>query len=99
MAKIIFRPRPMLNRKIIRCAPLGQAEIKPGALRASMQLIMLRITQSFRLMVGVQDYDNYLAHMRRHHPATSPMSEKEFHRYCLEARFPSRGGKLGKCPC
>ncbi len=50
-------------------------------------------------MVGVQDYQTYLQHMRLHHPERSPMSEREFHRYCLDARFPSQGGKLGKCPC
>ena len=42
---------------------------------------------------------NYLRHMQQHHPAATPMTEKAFHRYCLEARFPSKGGKIGKCPC
>ncbi|QXG56260.1 putative selenoprotein [Pantoea jilinensis] len=57
------------------------------------------LQQCFRLMVGVQDYQKYLQHMRRHHPGQAPMSERDFHRYCLDARFPSQAGKLGKCPC
>ncbi|MGP4130119.1 YbdD/YjiX family protein [Pantoea tagorei] len=57
------------------------------------------LQQSFRLMVGVQDYQNYLQHMQRQHPDLTPMSERDFHRYCLDARFPSQAGKLGKCPC
>ena len=70
---------------ITRCLPLSLGES--------------RVAQSFRLMVGVQDYQNYLRHQQLHHPELTPMSEREFHRYCLEARFPSQGGKLGKCPC
>ncbi|AXI03021.1 YbdD/YjiX family protein [Aquirhabdus parva] len=62
-------------------------------------LLMKRFAQSFRLMVGVQDYENYCLHMRSKHPDKVPMSEREFHRYCLEARYPSKGGKVGKCPC
>jgi uncharacterized short protein YbdD (DUF466 family) len=50
-------------------------------------------------MVGVQDYRNYVAHMQVRHPEIAPMTEREFHRRCLEARFPSEGGKMGKCPC
>ncbi|NIF21957.1 YbdD/YjiX family protein [Candidatus Pantoea multigeneris] len=57
------------------------------------------IKESFRLMVGVRDYQYYLSHMRQNHPQTTPMTEKEFHRYCLNARFPSEPGKVGKCPC
>lgn len=50
-------------------------------------------------MVGVRDYENYLRHMREKHPEKTPMSERDFHRWCLDARFPSEPGKLGKCPC
>ncbi|WP_336755307.1 YbdD/YjiX family protein [Pantoea sp. USHLN298] len=57
------------------------------------------LQQCFRLMVGVQDYQTYLQHMRLHHPAQPPMNERDFHRYCLDARFPGKAGKLGKCPC
>ena len=35
----------------------------------------------------------------KHHPDQTPMDERAFHRYCLDARFPSQAGKLGKCPC
>jgi len=83
--------------RLICCHPLHVAEDSPQ--RLTLRLIFKRLAQSFRLMVGVQDYQNYLRHMQAHHPLSSPMSERDFHRYCLEARFPSKGGKLGKCPC
>lgn len=81
--------------KIARCRPLAPLSAPPRGWR----LIWQRLTQSFRLMVGVHDYQNYLRHMRQHHPDVTPMTEKAFHRYCLEARFPAQGGKMGKCPC
>ena len=33
----------------------------------TIQLIWQRLQQSFRLMVGVPDYQTYLQHMARHH--------------------------------
>nr|WP_032911890.1 CstA-like transporter-associated (seleno)protein [Yersinia frederiksenii] len=86
-------------RQITRCIPLVPRVTRPTTLRAWARLIAHRVAQSFRLMVGVQDYGNYVNHMRRHHPETPPMNERDFHRYCLDARFPSKAGKLGKCPC
>ncbi|MDV5138993.1 DUF466 domain-containing protein [Chimaeribacter arupi] len=79
------------------CHPL--AEAPPQSLHGRVRLVFRRLAQSFRLMVGVHDYQAYLRHHRLHHPNEAPMSERAFHRYCLEARFPSQGGKLGKCPC
>lgn len=58
-----------------------------------------RLQQSFRLMVGVPDYQTYVEHMKKHHPDIDPMDEKTFHRYCVDARYPSAGGTLKKCPC
>nr|MBA2814433.1 Small protein YbdD [Candidatus Pantoea persica] len=63
------------------------------ALSAAARRLWHGLQQSFRLMVGVQDYQNYLQHMRQHHPDLPPMSEREFHSYCLDARFPSQAGK------
>ncbi|MGG7667693.1 YbdD/YjiX family protein [Yersinia sp. J1] len=99
---LIFQHKSAAARSglhILRCVPLAPLMPQPKSLWGKMRLIAKRTAQSFRLMVGVQDYGNYLQHMRRHHPEKMPMTEREFHRYCLDARFPSQGGKLGKCPC
>ncbi|MFO1415973.1 MAG: YbdD/YjiX family protein [Acinetobacter sp.] len=58
-----------------------------------------RTCKSFRLMVGVPDYENYLAHMKQHHPDLTPMDAKTFYRHCIDARYPSAGGNMKKCPC
>ncbi len=58
-----------------------------------------RLQQSFRLMVGVPDYNHYLEHMKKHHPDLTPMDAKSFYRHCVDARYPTAGGNLKKCPC
>lgn len=85
--------RPARLNNITRCQLLA------APARFSWRRLWRGLQQSFRLMVGVHDYQNYLQHMQHHHPDLTPMSEREFHRYCLDARFPSQAGKLGKCPC
>jgi uncharacterized short protein YbdD (DUF466 family) len=51
--------------------------------------------QSMRLMVGLPDYDAYLAHMERTHPDQVPMSYEEFFRERQQARYGD--GKRGCC--
>ena len=98
-------PRALFKRPryaafhIIRCQPLFTVQPKPHNDTDWLKLAIKRTAQSFRLMVGVQDYQNYVQHMKVRHPDSLPMTEKEFHRRCLESRFPSEGGKMGKCPC
>jgi uncharacterized short protein YbdD (DUF466 family) len=50
--------------------------------------------QSMRLMVGLPEYDTYLAHMERTHPDQTPMTYEEFFRERQEARY---GGKRATC--
>lgn len=58
-----------------------------------------RIVQTLRLMIGIHDYQHYYQHMLAQHPDITPMDQKEFYHYCLNARFPGKGGKTTKCPC
>lgn len=58
-----------------------------------------RLQQSFRLMVGVPDYQTYLIHMQTHHPDLEAMDVKTFYRHCVDARYPSAAGGMKKCPC
>lgn len=52
--------------------------------------------QTARLMVGVPDYETYLAHRLAHHPSEPVMSYTEFFRERQRARY-SRGGKPTGC--
>ena len=46
-----------------------------------------RLAQTGRLIVGVPDYDLYLAHMRRRHPERTPMTREAFFADRLQARY------------
>jgi uncharacterized short protein YbdD (DUF466 family) len=46
--------------------------------------------QSMRLMVGLPEYDTYLAHMERQHPDQKAMSYEEFFKERQEARYGAR---------
>lgn len=87
-----------LPQQMVQVSPLS-TDLPPVGWFAHVKLLLKRLQQSFRLMVGVHDYQAYVQHMQLKHPDQPPMTEKEFHRYCLEARFPSKGGKMNKCPC
>jgi len=98
MSESIFHWRkPRGAWHIQQCLPITSAPA--GQTLTRWQRLWQGLQQSFRLMVGVHDYQTYLKHMREHHPEIAPMNERAFHRHCLDARFPSQPGKLGKCPC
>lgn len=52
------------------------------------------LVRTARLAVGVPDYATYVAHLRRAHPDRIPMSEAEFARERMAARY-ARG--RGRC--
>ncbi|VVN37961.1 YbdD/YjiX family protein [Pseudomonas fluorescens] len=56
-----------------------------------LQLAARFLSQSTRLMVGVPDYDNYVAQMKRNHPDEPVMSYSAFFRERQEARYGKRG--------
>jgi uncharacterized short protein YbdD (DUF466 family) len=57
--------------------------------------VMKRAAQAARLMVGLPDYDAYLAHRRSAHPGEPPMSRAQFHRERTERRYAA--GTTGRC--
>ena len=54
-----------------------------------------KAARTARLMVGVPDYDTYLAHRRSEHPGEPAMTRSEFHRERIERRFGA--GATGRC--
>ncbi|WP_309997572.1 YbdD/YjiX family protein [Caulobacter segnis] len=52
------------------------------------------VCESARLMVGVPNYDAYVAHMTKTHPGQPPMSYEAFFRERQDARY-GGGGKGG----
>jgi len=50
-----------------------------------------------RLMVGVPDYETYVAHRRANHPGEPIMSYEEFFRERQEARYAVGKGRFRGC--
>jgi len=46
-----------------------------------------------RRIVGVPDYERYLAHMRSHHPGVRPLSAEEFTAQRLADRYSKPGSR------
>jgi uncharacterized short protein YbdD (DUF466 family) len=55
------------------------------------------VCQGARLLVGMPDYDTYVAHMRSTHPGAPVMSYPEFFRDRQNARFGADGRKGFRC--
>ena len=53
------------------------------------------LARAARRMVGVPDYGQYLAHMRREHPQEAPLNYEEFFKNRMQARY--GGGRAGCC--
>ena len=52
-----------------------------------LRAVWTLLAQTGRLIVGVPDYDRYLAHVQRMHPDATPMSREAFFANRLQARY------------
>jgi uncharacterized short protein YbdD (DUF466 family) len=55
------------------------------------------LAQTARLMVGVPDYENYVAHRKAVHPGEPVMSYEEFFRERQSSRYGENGGRISRC--
>ena len=67
-----------------------------AALAEGMRRLWRGARQTARLMIGVPDYDTYVAHCRQHHPERPPMTREAFFRNRLDARY-GGDGRIGCC--
>jgi uncharacterized short protein YbdD (DUF466 family) len=67
-------------------------------LRASLLRFMRAdLAKTARLMVGLPDYDAYVAHRRQAHPEEPVMTYEEFFRERQSNRYGGTGGKISRC--
>ena len=50
-----------------------------------------------KMMVGMPDYDTYVAHMQTTHPEQVAMTYEEFFRERQQARYGGGSGRAGPC--
>jgi uncharacterized short protein YbdD (DUF466 family) len=68
--------------------------VSPAPTRRGRWLASLRrVAAVVRRMIGVPDYDTYLAHMRQRYPECTPIDQKTFERERLTARYKSTGSR------
>ncbi|MFD1701931.1 YbdD/YjiX family protein [Methylopila henanensis] len=53
--------------------------------------------QTAHLMVGLQDYDAYAAHVRATHPDVEPMDRATFYRQATDRRYGGGPGSAFRC--
>ncbi|WP_288407603.1 YbdD/YjiX family protein [uncultured Herbaspirillum sp.] len=68
---------------------------KPGAL-AQLLAWRRQVGRTLNLMVGMPEYDTYVAHMKHAHPELPVMTYEEFFRERQEARYGGKG-RVGRC--
>ena len=84
----------MSGSKVISIDAMG-GDHGPHVTLAACRHFLDAHPEAHLLMVGLPEYDTYLAHMERTHPDQAPMTYEEFFRERQEARY---GGKSGpKC--
>jgi uncharacterized short protein YbdD (DUF466 family) len=52
-----------------------------------------RVLAVIRRIVGVPDYDAYVAHLHAHHPGTEPLGQNAFLQKCWEDKYTKPGNK------
>jgi uncharacterized short protein YbdD (DUF466 family) len=68
-----------------------------GAVARRTRLVCDMVAQTARLMVGVPDYDVYVAHRRSTHPDLPVMTYQEFFRERQNARYSVSKGRMRGC--
>ncbi len=63
----------------------------------TLRQALARVRETLRLMVGVPDYERYVAHRRQKHPDEPVMSYEAFFRERQASRYGTAGGKIGRC--
>ncbi|HMD59330.1 MAG TPA: YbdD/YjiX family protein [Steroidobacteraceae bacterium] len=49
------------------------------------------IRQTCRRLLGIPDYDGYLAHRQQQHPGQAVLSEREFHAEAIDRKYGAAG--------
>jgi uncharacterized short protein YbdD (DUF466 family) len=74
-----------------------QPELAKSKLGERLRRIGKRLSQCGHLMVGVPDYETYVAHVESAHPGQAPMTYKEFFRERQSARYCDGGARGMRC--
>jgi uncharacterized short protein YbdD (DUF466 family) len=74
-----------------------EAPVSTKVVRQRARLVCDMVVQTARLMVGIPDYDTYVAHRQTTHPDQPVMTHREFFRERQEARYAVSKGRFRGC--
>ncbi len=60
---------------------------------ARVAALLGRVAWAVRRVIGAPDYERYVAHVRRAHPGTTPLSRDAFARDVLAQRYERPGSR------
>jgi uncharacterized short protein YbdD (DUF466 family) len=63
------------------------------AIRARVAAAAIRTAELVRRMIGVPDYDGYVAHVRAAHPGCEPLPRDAFMQQRMEDRYSRPGAR------
>ena len=92
------RPEDAVKDGHLEVVPTADARDEagtPASAQALASVFWQRTLQGARLMVGVPDYDAYVAHLRENHPDVRPLTREDFVRAAQNRRYGRGGG--GRC--
>lgn len=52
-----------------------------------------RAAKVLRYIIGVPDYDRYVAYVNEHHPGATPMCRRDFERARIQDKYSRPGGR------
>ncbi len=67
--------------------------MSPNELISSTRDHIERAACVLRRIIGVPDYDRYVAHVNAHHPGAQPMSRDEFVKQRMIDKYTKPGGR------
>ena len=67
--------------------------MRAADVRQAIRERLRRGARVVRAILGVPDYERYLAHVRAHHPDAVPLSREEFVRHRLAERYERPGSR------
>ena len=81
-------------RQSLRCPPACAGDTIDGMNVSSHPVpVLQRVMAVVRRIIGVPDYDTYLAHMQRHHPECTPLDPRTFERERMADRYSRPGSR------
>ena len=84
-----------MKRRFDESAATPGAAIPLGASRARLRDRMHALRAGYLQIIGIPDYERYLAHMAAHHPGETPLSRREFCARSIDRKY----GKSGPRCC